>query len=1488
MKLFTEPAALLRAITFCALCFFIAQATHSQAVTSFTLVNADTDSDIQQLADGATLNLQDLPTGNLNVRANVSGSLGSVRFLLNGRTFRVENVAPYALRGDRNGDYYAWEPSAGTYIIEAIPFENKAASGTQGTPLSITIVFTDEQAEIPVTDISIVNCPSSPMLLNDVVDLNVAVAPANATNKMVSFSTSSGPGLDNNTGVFTAAQVGSYTILATSQSNGNISDQCLITVQPNDPATSIDPYSIVQAEDYDGQEGIVLEDGGNRVLFIQAGNFIQFQNVDFDRGPARGTIRASSTTGGTLEFRLGSASGPLIASSTITTSAEPADFPIEVINPQDYTNGTTALGVQALYVVYSGGQSASCLVSVDHFQFEQDDLPMEIPVTDIAFINCPTEALQVGDQIDFEVSIFPDDATDPSVVFAASGDATIDANSGLFVAADPGQITITATSVSNGEISEECPVQVEAPPLGISVVSFTLVNASTNQDIITLESGATLNLFELPSSLNVRANTNPPTVGSVGFAYNGNTNYSTENIAPYAMEGDTDGNYASWTPTLGSNTIVATPYTGMNRGGQQGTSRSVSFVVINEDNGNPDPGGGGEDCPDYAEQDGIVVIEAENISPPSPWTLVNDSKATGGKYLSWGGGNNYGSPNGGEVSVELKITKTGTYRFMWLMRQPDGVASDLSNDSWVNFPDATHMNQNGVPYNGFIKVFGNGKGEFRWAATADVNHQKSPLFVRFDQPGTYTLQLAGRSENHQIDRIVLFHSDVAQNTATNKALNETTDCDDDGDPDPPTPGPPAKITGELKKWHKVTLSFEGPSTSETAGTNPFTQYRLNVTFTNGSKTYVVPGYYAADGQAANTSAASGNVWQANFSPDETGTWTYTASFRAGSDIAISTNPSAGSPTGFDGETGTFDIAASDKTGRDFRNTGRLEYVGEHYLQFAESGDYFFKVGPDAPENTFAYEDFDSTPNKSGRRKSWNPHSSDFNLADAGDYTWGAELSDGARAKGRELLGAVRYLSQQTMNAFSFLTFSLDGDDDNVYPHLAKVANATNWNDVHHDRFDVSKLAQWERIMEYADKKGMYLHFKTQETENDQKMDGGQLGRERKLYYRELIARFGHHLALNWNLGEENDIWQELNDPNNNIVKSYAQYIHDVDPYHHHIVIHTYPGQQDQVYDDLLGNNSQLTGPSIQTGVNSVHNAVQKWVRESAEAGKKWVVANDEQGGANSGVSVDASYPTNQLPEPRNVSDNRTDVRKKVLWGTLMAGGAGVEYYYGYQTGCDDLDCQDHRTRASKWQDGAKAIQFFNSYLQPYATSLVSSNGLTASNSDYVLANPGQVYVVYLPNGGSTTLNLSGQSGQYSVRWFDPRNGGALQEGTISSLTASGSPSIGSPPSSTNQDWVALIINTSNAATQGIAITNLLDTKAPVTAYPNPVIDWLNLRIPNAEGAHIEVSNIQGQTLINTDLTQGQFKIDMRDLMDGMYFLQVQHGNQVDQVKILKD
>ncbi len=79
-----------------------------------------------------------------------------------------------------------------------------------------------------------------------------------------------------------------------------------------------------------------------------------------------------------------------------------------------------------------------------------------------------------------------------------------------------------------------------------------------------------------------------------------------------------------------------------------------------------------------------------------------------------------------------------------------------------------------------------------------------------------------------------------------------------------------QVGGELRTWHKVTITFDGPQTSETTEPNPFTDYRLDVTFSQGDKRYVVPGYYAADGDAASTSAEAGNKWRVHFAPGAPG------------------------------------------------------------------------------------------------------------------------------------------------------------------------------------------------------------------------------------------------------------------------------------------------------------------------------------------------------------------------------------------------------------------------------------------------------------------------------------------------------------------------------------------------------------------------------------------------------------------------------------------
>lgn len=73
----------------------------------------------------------------------------------------------------------------------------------------------------------------------------------------------------------------------------------------------------------------------------------------------------------------------------------------------------------------------------------------------------------------------------------------------------------------------------------------------------------------------------------------------------------------------------------------------------------------------------------------------------------------------------------------------------------------------------------------------------------------------------------------------------------------------------------MTISFDDPSSSETASPNPFADYELDVTFTNGSQSYTVPGYITADGDAAETIATAGDQWNVHLEIEgKTGSYIY--------------------------------------------------------------------------------------------------------------------------------------------------------------------------------------------------------------------------------------------------------------------------------------------------------------------------------------------------------------------------------------------------------------------------------------------------------------------------------------------------------------------------------------------------------------------------------------------------------------------------------------
>ena len=156
--------------------------------------------------------------------------------------------------------------------------------------------------------------------------------------------------------------------------------------------------------------------------------------------------------------------------------------------------------------------------------------------------------------------------------------------------------------------------------------------------------------------------------------------------------------------------------------------------------------------------------------------------------------------------------------------------------------------------------------------------------------------------------------------------------------------------------------------------------------------------------------------------------------------------------------------------------------------------------------------------------------------------------------------------------------------------------------------------------------------------------------------------------------------------------------------------------------------------------------------------------------------------------PDSDDPDHDTIRKEALWGNLMAGGAGAEWYFGYKYDHGDLNCEDWRSREKMWEQTRIALDFFQDYL-PFN----EMSGLDELvDGGYCFASPGNIYVVYLPEGGDGSIDLSGHPGTYSVSWYDPRNGGGLQQSEESQVMGGGPVSLGPAPDYPGKDWVCLI------------------------------------------------------------------------------------------------
>lgn len=186
----------------------------------------------------------------------------------------------------------------------------------------------------------------------------------------------------------------------------------------------------------------------------------------------------------------------------------------------------------------------------------------------------------------------------------------------------------------------------------------------------------------------------------------------------------------------------------------------------------------------FNEKDGLVTIEFEDATFSGDWKLKSDGDSFTGKgYMVWEGTQHLSDPGTGMATYKIKIENTGTYQFIWKSAVKTGNNGTDHNDSWVRFNDATNFyaqkgdsrvypkdvgkipNPAGASKDGWFKIYRSGSNlDFKWQSSTFDNNGHD-VFVSFESPGIYTMEISARSSGHGIDKFVLFNTAVTKAAA---------------------------------------------------------------------------------------------------------------------------------------------------------------------------------------------------------------------------------------------------------------------------------------------------------------------------------------------------------------------------------------------------------------------------------------------------------------------------------------------------------------------------------------------------------------------------------------------------------------------------------------------------------------------------------------------------------------------------------------------------
>lgn len=353
---------------------------------------------------------------------------------------------------------------------------------------------------IPVTNITI-NSSSTSIEEGKTLQLEVSVAPNDATNKEVEWTSSaSGVATVSGTGLVTAISVGKTTIKATAKDGSNVYGQIEITVTEKTVSPSVGTYSLLQGSLEVGNYVIFASsssEGSAKAMGAQSGKYRIAEDVTIssaqqivreETSAYRGYLVKEGTTSGTYAFYDETSEKYLCATSSSSndmgeeaTLSANSSWSVEgstIIAQGNYTrNQLRYNGSTPRFSCY--GSNTTMTKPTLFVKEGQAIYPTKLTLTG-------SSTISVGEASEFTVGFEPTNTTYKTVTWSSSNDAIATvSNNGIVTGVKEGTVTITVTGyngTSNITASKEVTInKVYVSGVSITEGSSTIYTGDTTQ-----------------------------------------------------------------------------------------------------------------------------------------------------------------------------------------------------------------------------------------------------------------------------------------------------------------------------------------------------------------------------------------------------------------------------------------------------------------------------------------------------------------------------------------------------------------------------------------------------------------------------------------------------------------------------------------------------------------------------------------------------------------------------------------------------------------------------------------------------------------------------------------------------------------------------------------------------------------------------------------------------------------------------------------------